>query len=565
MSACRTGSFVAIAMSAILAVVQPAPIRAEPTAPLDADTRRRIDAVFATWDSTASPGCALGISRDGAVVYARGYGMANLEHDAAISPESIFHVASISKQFAAFSVALLAADGKLSLDDEVQKHLPEVPDFGQRVTIRHLMHHTSGLRDQWTLQNYAGWREDDVITQADVLTMASRQRGLNFDPGAEYLYSNTGFTLLGAIVQRVSGLSLRQFTAARIFAPLGMTRTHFHDDHTMIVRGRTSAYQPRPEGGYRISIPVFDTDGATSLFTTVGDLLRWEQNFVDATVGGRALVDQAQVSGRLNDGTAAGYGWGLTVGTYRGVRSVGHSGADAGYRADVVRFPDHGLAIAAFCNLSTTNPNDLTRQVADELLPASALAPLTTPVAVPGDALKGLAGVYWNPVTDDVRRVVISDSGLLAVATGPALLAMGGGRFRAGLRGGELLFPPATGADQELHVLSPPLPPAVFTRLAPVEGIVDLRPFAGRYESIDLGAVYNVTVKDQTLVVARPRIADLVVMPIGGDRFTGAADGLTVTFRRTPAGVTGMTISMGRVRRLPFTRLGGSPASTAGK
>ncbi len=388
MSVIRTGSIAALTVITIVGAAASISGQGHHAAsPLDADLRARVDAVFAAWDSTASPGCALGIGRGGTVVYARGYGMANLEYDAAISPESIFHVASISKQFAAFSVALLAADGKLSLDDEVRKHLPEIPDFGKRITVRHLMHHTSGLRDQWTLQNYAGWREDDLITEADVLQMAARQHGLNFDPGAEYLYSNTGFTLLGAIVKRVSGQSLREFAEARIFAPLGMSRTHFHNDHTMIVRQRTSAYQPRPEGGFRISIPVFDTDGATSLFTTVGDLLRWEQNFVDARIGGRALVDEAQVSGRLNDGTPVGYGWGLAVGAYRGARAVGHGGADAGYRADVIRFPDHDLAIAAFCNLSTIAPGELTRQVADVLLPPSALAPLPAPTTPPADAV----------------------------------------------------------------------------------------------------------------------------------------------------------------------------------
>ncbi len=535
-------------------------------APLDAETVGRIDAVFAPWNTTASPGCALGVSRNGRVIYARGYGMANLEYDAAISPESIFHVASISKQFAAFSVALLAADGKLSLDDDVRKHLPELPDFGRPITVRHLMHHTSGLRDQWTLQNYAGWREDDVITQADVLQMAARQRGLNFDPGAEYLYSNTGFTLLGAIVQRISGQSLRAFADARIFVPLGMTRTHFHDDHTMIVRGRTSAYQPRPDGGFRISIPVFDTDGATSLFTTVGDLLRWEQNFVDVTVGGRTLIDQAQVSGRLNDGTEAGYGWGLAVGTYRGVRTVGHGGADAGYRSDVVRFPDHDLAIAAFCNLSTTNPGDLTRQVADVLLPASALAPLPAPTTPPAvEALQALAGVYWNPVTDDVRRVTVVD-GALRGGGGPPLLAFGDGRFRAGPRGGEVRFPPAAQAvDQELHLLAPPLAPAVFKRLPPVAAPVDLAQFSGRYHSSELGVTYDVAVVDQTLVIERPRIANIVVSPIGADRFAGASGSPTVTFQRTAAGVIGMTISMGRVRRLPFTRAGEARPTSPGR
>jgi CubicO group peptidase (beta-lactamase class C family) len=558
--------WIALAMVVVVPTLPVVARQAPHPAPLDAETAGRVDAIFAPWSSTASPGCALGVSRHGTVVYARGYGMANLEHDAAISPDSIFHVASISKQFAAFSVALLAADGTLSLDDEVRKHLPEVPDFGKRITVRHLMHHTSGLRDQWTLQNYAGWREDDVITEADVLQMASRQRGLNFDPGAEYLYSNTGFTLLGTIVKRVSGRSLREFAEARIFAPLGMTRTHFHDDHTMIVRGRTSAYQPRPGGGFRISIPVFDTDGATSLFTTVGDLLRWEQNFVDAKVGGRALVEQAQVSGRLNDGRDTGYGWGLSVGKYRGVRAVGHSGADAGYRADVVRFPDYDLAIAAFCNLSTTNPSDLTRQVADVLLPASALSPLPAATTVPADTLKGLDGVYLNPQTDDVVRITLADGALRTGPTAPALLAMGDGRFRTGPRGGELHFPtPSPGATQELHALSPTLAPVVFKRLPPMSAPPDLAPFAGRYHSADLDTIYEVTVDGQALVVRRPRVNALVLTPIAADTFAAASGSPVVSFQRTSGQVTAMTISMGRVRRLPFTRVGGPSPTTAGQ
>jgi CubicO group peptidase (beta-lactamase class C family) len=555
----RTRYLIVFAACALaISVALAAPQGHAPTAGLDAETSRRVDAVFAPWDSTTSPGCALGVSRDGHLVYARGYGMANLEYDIAISPESIFHVASISKQFSAFAVALLAADGKLSLDDEVRTHVPELPDFGRRITVRHLMHHTSGLRDQWTLQSYAGWREDDVITEADILQMASRQRGLNFDPGAEYLYSNTGFTLLAVIVKRVSGQSLGEFADARIFQPLGMTRTHFHNDHTMIVRNRTSAYQPRSGGGWRISIPVFDTDGATSLFTTVGDLLKWEQNFADARVGNRALVDEAQVSGRLNDGTPVGYGWGLAVGTYRGLRVVGHGGADAGYRSDVVRFPDHGLAIAAFCNLSTTNPGELTRQVADILLPAAALSPLPTAVTVETDALQPLAGVYWNPATDDIRRVIVAGGALRTSPTAPALIPVGDGRFRGSLGGvGELVFPRATRpSDQELHVLSPPLQPAVFKRLPPAPASVELTAFAGRYYSSDLAATYEVVIQASALAIKRPRIADLRLEPVSADQFAGASGSPTVTFQRSGSEVTGMTISMGRVRRLPFERVG---------
>ena len=227
---------------------------------LDPAVVKEIDAVFAKWDNTRSPGCAVAVSRSGQIVFARGYGMSNLEHDVPITPDSIFHVASISKQFTAACVQLLALDGKLSWTDDVRRYVPELPDYGKTITLAHLVHHTSGLRDQWDLLHLADWRDDDLITEADVLTIAARQRTLNFAPGEEYLYCNTGFTLLGVVVKRVSGQSLRDFAATRIFAPLGMRDTHFHSDHTEVVRGRTSAYEPRPEGGWAISIPVFGYD-----------------------------------------------------------------------------------------------------------------------------------------------------------------------------------------------------------------------------------------------------------------------------------------------------------------
>ena len=260
----------------------------------------RVDSLFRRWDNTQSPGFAVGVSRDGRILLERGYGMA-------ITPASIFHVASISKQFTAFAVMLLAQDGKLSLNDDLRRYVPEVPDYGRRITIRHLMQHTSGLRDQWVLLRLAGWRADDLITEEDVLWAVGRQRATNFAPGEEYLYSNTGFTLLAVMVKRVSGKSLREFAEERIFRPLGMGATHFHDDHTMIVPNRTSAYQPKPNGGWRISIPVFDTYGATSLFTTARDLLLWERNFADGKAG--------SPDGCTSAGTAPATDWGSRSGT----------------------------------------------------------------------------------------------------------------------------------------------------------------------------------------------------------------------------------------------------------
>lgn len=274
-------------MAAVAAAwaAQPAVAQTQATNSLPVDRHKQVDALFAPWSGRTTPGCAVGISRDGALDYARGYGMSNLEYDIPITPDSVFHTASISKQFTAFSIGLLAQEGKLSLDDDIRKYVPEMPAYGKTITIEHLIHHTNGLREQGQLLNLSGWRGDDIYTEDDILWALIRQRSTNFEPGAEIIYGNAAYTLLGLIVRRVSGKSLRAFADERIFKPLGMADTHFRDDHTEVVPRRASAYNPRTGGGWQISVPNIDHYGSTSLLTTVGDLLKWEQNQI-----GRAHV-----------------------------------------------------------------------------------------------------------------------------------------------------------------------------------------------------------------------------------------------------------------------------------
>jgi CubicO group peptidase (beta-lactamase class C family) len=340
------------------------PIAHGQTAPDEKALEARVDKLFERWDKPGSPGCALAVVKDGAVIYKRGYGMANLEYDVPITPASIFHVASISKQFTAMAVTMLAQEGKLSLDDDVRKYLPEVPDFGKVITLRHLIHHTSGLRDQWNLLVLAGWRMEDVITEQDILELVKRQKELNFEPGKEHLYCNTGYTLLALVVQRVTGQTLREFTQARIFEPLGMKNTHFHDDHRMIVKNRAYSYEPK-RGGYENSPLQFANVGATSLFTTVEDLALWDRNFYDGRVGGSDVLAAMLTKGKLNDGKEIDYASALVIGEYKGLRTVEHGGADAGYRADLLRFPDQHFSVIILANLATFDPGGLARRVAD--------------------------------------------------------------------------------------------------------------------------------------------------------------------------------------------------------
>jgi CubicO group peptidase (beta-lactamase class C family) len=390
------------------------------------DAASRVAQVMAAYDRADSPGCTVGVIKDGAFVHLRGYGMANLEHGVPLGPDTVFDIGSTSKQFSAAAIVLLAQEGRLSLDDEVRKHVTELPDYGRPLTIRHLLTHTSGLRDYLELMALAGWNFEDVSTDEDALQVIVRQRELNFEPGAEYLYSNSGFFLLSVIVKRVTGQSLRAFAAARLFGPLGMKDTHFHDDHTEIVPRRATGYSPREGGGFRIDMSFFEQTGDGSVFTSVRDLLQWDRNFYEGTVGGRTLVEQLTTPGKLRDGQPLHYALGLSVDRHRGLARVSHGGSWAGYRAELMRFPEQRLSVACLCNLSTARPSRLAAEVAEVYLGA-ALPPSVAdaPAAARDRALEAkaspapsaaelaaYAGRYYSPELDTAYTVEVKGGGL---------------------------------------------------------------------------------------------------------------------------------------------------------
>ena len=518
-------------------------------------TPRAVDRVFEAYQGTHVPGCAVGASRNGRVILERGYGMANLETGTPIQPGTIFHVASVSKQFTAFAIMLLARDGKLSLDDDIRKHVPEIPDYGSRITIRHLLQHTSGLRDQWDLLALARGRfEENRITEADVLDIVSRQKGTNFLPGTEYLYSNTGYTLAAVIVKRVSGQSLRDFAHERIFEPLGMTNTHFHDDYTMVVPGRAWAYAPRA-GGFRTSIPNYDTYGATSLFTTVGDLLRWEANFDSLEVGDAAIVTEMERPAILASGDSTGYGLGLSVQQYRGTRAIGHGGADAGYRSYVVRFPEHRLALAIACNTAAANSGLLANRLADLYL-GSALATSTPDVAPQGISvsesdLRKRAGVYFSPDRVQFAELVVRDGKLFVGRGGNNhLIPVAPNRFRAAAGQTEYVF-----REDGVDAMSPNGRSIVrFARreTRPATRAL-MQQYAGEYFSEELNATYRIDATDSTITMRTGTSDPIPGRPVFVDGF--AARNYTVVFTRSGGRVTGFEITTGRVRRVRFAKV----------
>ncbi|MEO5814040.1 MAG: serine hydrolase domain-containing protein [Gemmatimonadaceae bacterium] len=518
---------------------------------------RAVDRVFDAWRDTHGPGCAVGVGRNGTVLLERGYGMANLETDTPIGPSSIFHVASVSKQFTAMAIMLLEKDGKLSVNDDLRKYVPEIPDYGTPITIRHLLTHTSGLRDQWNLIGLSRGRfEENRITEADVMDILPRQTALNFKPGAEYVYSNSGFTLLAVIVKRVSGKSLRDFADERIFKPLGMTHTHFHDDYTMLVRGRTSAYAPSGTT-WRVSIPNFDTYGATSLYTTVGDLIKWEANFDAPVVADRTIVERMEAPTLLANGDTSSYGFGITTGKYRGARVVEHNGADAGYRSYAGRFPQSGISIAVLCNAATSNTTALARGVADAFLGTS-LAPVEVAVVpqaqpVSPELVARRAGVYVQPTTLQIGEFTASAGKLRIGRDGPELVAVAENRFRPANNAVEYLFGPGEHAGFERRPVSGGRATPFEWKAPVVATKALLSAYAGRYVSDELGgAVYTVTAGDSTIALrtgtespdqARLMFADTFVM-----------DGTTIQFTRTRGAITGFEVTDARVRRVKFVK-----------
>ena len=393
--------------------------------------RAAVDEVFGAFDQPGSPGCAVAIYKDGKVEYERGYGMASLEHDLPITPESVFYVGSLSKQFTAFAAALAIKDGHLSLDDSIRRHLPELPEYASRITVRHLIHHTSGLRDYNTLLSIAGRRGDEAFDNDIVLRIASRQKKLNFEPGAEYLYSNTGYTLLATIVERATKTPFAEYAERKIFQPLGMAVTHFHVDESRLVKHRASAFSRQGER-LVLDTPSNERAGAGGVFSSVRDLLHWDENFYTARVGGRALVDQVQTPGTLNDGTVLNYAWGLQIGKYRGLKLVEHSGSLGGYRAHLMRFPDAHYSLAALCNLGSSAPGTLLRQVADATLSARFTEPRPAPPAgaagtgggqrgrgsaprgsTPAVVAADYAGSYYSDEADATFTVTASENRVL--------------------------------------------------------------------------------------------------------------------------------------------------------
>lgn len=529
----------------------------------------KVDELFTPWDSDDTPGASVAVVRDGAIIYKKGYGMANLEYDIPNTPSTVFHIASVSKQFTAFSILLLEKDGKLSLDDDIRKYIPEVPDFGKTITLRHLATHTSGMRDQWNLLAMAGWRLDDVITKEHVLKLVSKQKELNFNPGDEYLYCNTGFTLLAEVVARVSNQSFAEFTKDRIFEPLKMNSTLFYDDHEKIVKNRAYSYYDGPNG-FKKSVLSYANVGATSLFTTVEDLSLWSLNFAKPKVGDQAIIEKLNTLAVLNNGKTFGGALGQFVGKYKGLNEIQHGGADAGYRTYLTRFPDENFSVVVFSNSAQFNSGGMAHKVVDIYLkdkikeaPKKEVPKEEKPAEKVEVAPKTLATYKGKYELQPGFVITIreTEGGLEAQATGQPMVkleAISLTKFQVVGVPATLEFVPNDGAAVQVVKLAQGGQVMDAKRIKDFdEKAVKLSEFTGEFYSEELATSYHFQVEADKLMAKHSRLSDITLDPSKKDVFSGSTWYFgQITFVRDADGqITGCKVSNGRVRNLHFEKI----------
>lgn len=477
----------------------------------------QVDALFEAWDQPDSPGCALAIVKGGEVVYARGYGSANLEHEAPITADTVFRIASTSKQFAAACIHLLAQDDVLTLDDDVRAWIPELTCSKGPVSLRQLLHHTGGLRSYLTLMSLAGNADDGYYTEEEVLAMLARQRGVQFAPGDRYEYSNTGFFLLSIVVERASGMRMREYADEHLFKPLGMTRTHFHDDYREVVPGRAMGYS-RDLDGFELSMTQLEMCGDGGLFTTVNDLTKWMANFRDPQVGGKEWLEALQKPGVLNSGEVLDYASGLVVAEWKESPQIFHGGAFVGFRAEMLHLPELGFGVVCLANVSEVQPTALCEGIRDLLLGAEPEEEAETDddeeeqeeneaAPVLPAALKVWEGVWLEQGSDKPRVIhVKARRGSLLLrgsGAGQRFLPSSESAFFNRTYGSRIEFERRGDLRTQLRLLIPSEEKArLFERVEAFDpGLEELKSYAGDYWCDELAVSYRISLDEEGLVL----------------------------------------------------------------
>lgn len=524
---------------------------------------KAIDSIFKDWDKVDAPGGTLGIIKEGELIYAKGYGMANLEYDIPNSSSSVFRIGSTSKQFTAASIVLLVEKGKLSLDDTLKGIFPAFPEYANNITIRHLLNHTSGIRDYLQIAYLKGLGNDDFYVDADIMEWLVQQSDLNFNPGEEYLYSNSGYWLLGQIVNKIAGANMADFAEEEIFKPLGMNHTHFHNDHTRIVKNRASGYAPGNNDDYTISMTTLDMIGDGGIFTSIEDIKKWDDAFYDSEVLDKTFWKEMTKQGVLNNGEVIDYASGLMIDEYKGLRTISHGGAFVGFRAELLRFPEERLSIAIFANRADANPTRMAFQVADILLKDKLVEPIEkvveeVEISNPEKELelKQMVGTYEIEPGVTASITIKNDSLNVLQNWNKStynLVKKKGNTF--GIPGEENLSFTFTDFNDDRAQTLVVLQGSRETKAERKKEIdfskVNLNEYSGDYYSRELDATYILKIENGVLkasIQGKEPSVDCTISEI--DQFA-MRYGL-MRFQRTNTGISGFELDSGRVKNLKF-------------
>lgn len=529
----RLAAVAPLAVAIAASAGAPGPARAQSDAPSagDAELISRVDSIFAEHDRTDGPGCAVGVYRAGELVLARGYGMASLEHGLPITTRTAFDIGSISKQFTALAALLLERQGRLALDDDIRRYVPELPDYGPAITVRDLLQHTSGLRGYPALEELSGRR---VATTEDLLDLLASQRALNFAPGSMHEYSHSDYELLGVVIERATGEPFGRFLEREVLQRLGMAHSRVHDARRLPIRDRAFAYSPSIDG-FAIQFPASELVGGTGLYTSVEDLLHWDRNFYDGGLGGRELLDRLRERPTLPSGDTIPYAFGLQLGEYRGLPVV-HRGGGGGFSTELMRLPEQRFAVATLCNSDAAHPLYLSRAVADLFLaddmqpPVGRAADPLEPVEAPPDEAGRYAGDYrpedvpWNLLTLAAREGSLWE---VFPDTTVRLTRLRDGRYHAD--GVFYAFSrPPDGAPLRLEVSwqeGAEWESEVLERIAEVErwrpDARALEAYTGTFHSPDLDVSWTLLARDERLGLRRRGASDLALTPVEPDMLTG--------------------------------------------
>lgn len=526
----------------------------------------KIDALLKDYNEN-EPGISIGIVVDNKLAIQKQIGLANLEHQIPITSKTSFHVASVSKQFTAFAILLLENEGKLSLDDDIRKYIPEMHEFEHTITIKNLLNHTSGMKDQWNLLRLAGWRLNDFIDHDNVLKILYNQTSLNFKPNDDFMYSNSGYTLLAEIVARVSGMNFSDYTEKHIFKPLKMNNTKFVDKEGQIIKNKAKSYY---KNGQEFIEDVFNNTsyGATNLSTTLEDLSKWVVNFNTKEVGSSELFDKMNSLEKLNNGNTYGYANGQFINEYRGIHRISHSGQDASYQAYIGRFPNLDISIIFFNNSSKINGGKIVGQLTEiclsEYVKSRPHQPVSktvltkkTPITIPVQNLRNFEGYYWDEKDRYSRQLKVQNDTLQYIRNEKdktALLPVGKNEFEMAI---DEYVSVAFKSDQIIVTLDDGYQIWLDKYIPAAYDFNTLKQFEGKYRSPELNSFYTVSVKDNRLVVNHTRLGDFHLKAIKNDYFIGNKGSIqkVVFLRNKLKEIVGLNISSSRAKNVRFNKI----------